>query len=183
MFERRDKANKYSEKQRLYNNNNNNNINMYILIIMHCTFLRTFLIKNSIIAWNNDHLWSFEKGDLPFTRWIYTYQGLAHERSCWFTFCRLIEPRSCVCVCFVRTYSTYLLFEDFKVAFCIFFSFFCLLLLIIPSISMKTRCTETLFLWGENQSWRWNVYLRCCMRFSTSNECLNSGALFCFSVL
>lgn len=44
-----------------------------ILNTKHCTFIKTFLYKYSIIAWIEVTYEALEKGDVPFTSQIYTH--------------------------------------------------------------------------------------------------------------
>lgn len=134
-----------------------------ILITKHCTFIKTFLYKYSIIAWIKVIYEALEKGDCSLYKsnlHSLRFSTLTFMLDLWFTFFRLIELRSCVCAC-VCVFSSLNLFYIFivwkliwanKSFLYIFFSFLWFLLIIL-SILMKTCCTETLLLWGKNQSW------------------------------
>lgn len=87
-----------------------------------------------------------------------------------------------VCVCFFFSELTLHIYclETYELirAFCIFFLLFVVFVNYSQSwwrhVAQKHCCCEE----RTNHDHQWKVYLRCCVRFSTSSGCLKSGALF-----
>ena len=143
-----------------------------ILITKHCTFIKTFLYKYSIIAWIKVIYEALEKGDfslyklnlhsLRFSTQTFMLDLLVYLFSDWLNWeFECVCVRVCV-VLFLWTYSTYLLFGNLYElirAFCIFFSPFCgfvnySLNLWWRHVAQKHCCCEE----RTNHDHQWKVY-------------------------